>query len=124
MNIALIANDARNGLMVRFCIAYKGVFETHTLFSTATTGRLVSESSGLSVNVFFEHHGGEQQISARIACNEIDLLILFRDPFMSGKQKWEVEMLHLCDLHNIPLATNISTAEMLICGLSHGDLYR
>ena len=121
MNIALIANDARNELMVHFCIAHKRVFKKHTLYSTATTGRLISEASGLSVNSFPAHCGGEQQVSARIVCKEIDLLILFRDPLISDVEKREAEMLHLCDLYNVRLATNVNTAEMLICGLSHGN---
>jgi len=123
MNIALTASDVKKELMIQFCIAYKGILGKHTLYATATTGRLVSEASGLPVQRFLSgQQGGAQQISARIAYNEIDLLILFRDPMVSGAQDREAELLRLCDLHNVPVATNVATAEVLVLGLARGDL--
>ncbi len=124
MNIALTAHDSKKELMVQFCTAYIHTFSKHTLVATGTTGKLVSEATGLSVHRFLSGvHGGAQQIAARIACDEIDLLLFFRDPISrSPINPHETELLHLCDMHSIPLATNIATAEVLIHGLARGDL--
>lgn len=110
--------------MVQFCIAYCGVLSRHNLCATGTTGKLVSEATGLSIQRFLSgSQGGDQQISSRIACNEIDLLLFFRDPMTSKSHEVnEMNMLRLCDVHNIPMATNIATAEVLIHGLERGDL--
>ena len=124
MNIALIAHDAKKELMVQFCIAYCGVLSKHVLCATGTTGKLVSEATGLNIQRFLSgSHGGEQQISAKIACNEVDLLLFFRDPLTRKDQEpSESALLRLCDVHNIPVATNIATAEALIHALERGDL--
>ena len=124
MTIALIAHDAKKELMVQFCIAYCGVLSKHTLLATGTTGKLVSESTGLKIIKFLAgSQGGSQQISSRIGCDEIDLLLLFRDPLNpKPNEPDENVLLRLCDVHNIPVATNIATAEMLIHGLERGDL--
>ena len=113
MNITLMAHDKKKELMVQFCTAYKSVLSKHNLSATATTGRLVAEATGLPVTLYLSHNqGGHQQVDARIAYNEID--------------PWEdqqvVQTLHLCDAHNVPMATNLATAEMLILGLQRGDL--
>ncbi len=124
MNIALIAHDAKKELMVQFCIAYCGILSRHTLLATGTTGKLVSEATGLNIIKFLSgSQGGSQQIGSRIGCDEIDMLLYFRDP--SGAKIGEPDenvLLRLCDVHNIPVATNIATAEMLIHGLERGDL--
>ena len=119
MNIAVIAHDSKKELMVQFCIAYCGILSRHNL-----CGKLVSEATGLEIQRFLSgSHGGDQQISSRIACNEIDLLLFFRDPMTSKTHEInEMNMLRLCDVHNIPVATNIATAEVLIHGLERGDL--
>lgn len=124
MNIALIAHDAKKELMVQFCIAYCGILSRHSVCATGTTGKLVSEATGLNIQKFLSgQQGGDQQISARIACNEIDLLLLFRDPNApKPHEPNEANLLRLCDVHNIPVATNIATAESLIHGLDRGDL--
>ncbi len=124
MNIALIAHDAKKELMVQFCIAYCGVLSRHTLLATGTTGKLVSEATGLNIIKFLGgSQGGSQQIASRIGCDEIDLLLLFRDPLKrKPTEPDENALLRLCDVHNIPVATNIATAEMLIHGLERGDL--
>lgn len=124
MNIALMAHDSKKELMVQFCIAYCGILSRHNLCATGTTGKLVSEATGLEIQRFLSgSHGGDQQISSRIACNEIDLLLFFRDPMTSKTHEInEMNMLRLCDVHNIPVATNIATAEVLIHGLERGDL--
>ena len=124
MNIALIAHDAKKELMTQFCIAYCGVLSRHTLCATGTTGKIVSEATGLSIQRFLSgSQGGDQQIAARIACNEIDLLLFFRDPLSpTPHEPNEANLLRLCDVHNIPVATNIATAEALIHSLDRGDL--
>lgn len=123
MNIAITAHDAKKELMVQFCIAYCGILSRHSLCATGTTGKLVSEATGLKVQRFLSgSQGGDQQISARIACNEIDLLLFFRDPLQKSNEANYQNLLHLCDMNNIPVATNIATAEVLIHGLERGDL--
>ena len=124
MNIAIIAHDSKKELMVQFCIAYCGILSRHNLCATGTTGKLVSEATGLEIQRFLSgSHGGDQQIASRIGCNEIDLLLFFRDPMTSKTHEInEMNMLRLCDVHNIPVATNIATAEVLIHGLERGDL--
>lgn len=124
MNIALIAHDTKKELMVQFCIAYCGVLSKHNLCATGTTGKMVAEVTGLNVQRYLSgSQGGDQQIAARISCNEIDLLLFFRDP-ISVKQHEpnDMNLLRLCDVHNIPVATNIATAEALIHALERGDL--
>jgi methylglyoxal synthase len=124
MTIALIAHDAKKELMVQFCIAYCGILSHHTLVATGTTGKTVAEATGLEINKFLAgSQGGSQQIASRIGCDEIDMLLLFRDPLNpKPHEPDEASLLRLCDVHNIPVATNIATAEMLIHGLERGDL--
>ena len=124
MNIAIIAHDAKKELMVQFCIAYCGVLSRHNIVATGTTGKLVSEATGLEIVKFLSgSQGGAQQIGSRISCDEIDLVLLFRDPLNpKPSEPDERVLLNLCDVHNIPVATNIATAEVLIHGLERGDL--
>lgn len=124
MNIAITAHDAKKELMVQFCIAYCGILSRHTLCGTGTTGKMVSEATGLKIKQFLSGpQGGDQQIAARIACNEIDLLLFFRDPLTpKPNEPNDMNLLRICDMHNIPVATNIATAEVLIHGLERGDL--
>ena len=125
MNIAFLAHDKKKELMVQFCTAYKSVLMKHNLFATATTGRLIAENTGLPITMLLSHkQGGHQQINARIAYNEIDLVVLFTDP--NAIDPWGdahlVETIRHCDKHNVPIATNLASAEMLIMGLQRGDL--
>ena len=124
MNIALIAHDKKKELMVQFCMAYCGILSKHTLCATGTTGKQVAEATGLHVDRFLSGaQGGDQQIGARVAYNEIDMVIFLRDPLSSNSREPDVNsLLKVCDVHNIPIATNIATAEMLILGLDRGDL--
>lgn len=124
MNIALIAHDAKKELMVQFCIAYCGILSRHHLCATGTTGKLVHEATGLEIQRFLGgSSGGGQQIAARIGYEEIDLLLFFRDPLTAKPHEPnDMELLRLCDVHNIPVATNIATGEVLIHGLERGDL--
>lgn len=124
MKIALIAHDTKKELMVQFCIAYCGILSKHTLLATATTGKLVADATGLNIIRFLGgSQGGSQQIASRIGCDEVDMLLIFRDPLTAGPDEPDdAALLRLCDIHNIPVATNIATAEMLIHGLERGDL--
>ena len=124
MNIALVAHDNKKDLMVQFCTAYCGILAQHTLCATSTTGQIISDATGLSVHRFMAFaHGGGQQIAARIACNEIDMLLFFRDRLNpKPSEANDMNLLRLCDMHSIPVATNIATAEVLIHGLERGDL--
>jgi methylglyoxal synthase len=124
MNIALIAHDSKKELMVQFCIAYCGILSRHNLCATGTTGKLVSEATGLEIMRFLSgSQGGADQIAARISYNEIDLLLVFRDPInLKPGEPSDAELSRLCDVHNIPIATNIATAEALIHALERGDL--
>lgn len=125
MNIALTAQDKKKELIVQFCTAYKSILAKHNLYATATTGRLVADATGLPISLFLSHkNGGHQQIDARIAYNEIDLVLMFSDP--DNRDPWEdqqiIETLRHCDKHNVPCGTNLASAEMLIMGLQRGDL--
>ncbi len=124
MNIALVAHDAKKELIVRFCIAYCGILSRHKLCATASTGKMVSDATGLKVIKFLTgSQGGYQQIASRISCGEVDMVIFFRDsvhPENIGRA--EDDLIRLCDVHIVPLATNIATAEVLIHGLERGDL--
>ncbi len=124
MNIALIAHDAKKELMVQFCIAYCGILSRHNLCATGTTGKIVSETTGLKIVKFLSGaQGGGQQISAKIGCDEVDMLLFFRDPLNpKPHEPNDMNLLRICDMHNIPVATNIATAEVLIHGLERGDL--
>ena len=124
MNIALIAHDSKKELMVQFCIAYCGVLSRHHLYATGTTGKMVSEATGLSIIRYLSgSQGGDEQIASLIACDEVDLLLFFRDPMSkTSNVEKENDMFRLCDIRNIPMATNIGTAEALIHALERGDL--
>lgn len=124
MNIALIAHDKKKELMVQFCIAYKGILSKHNLVATGTTGGLIIDATGMDVHRFLSGtQGGDQQIGARIAYNEIDLVLFFRDPLNENMGEPDVApIIKLCDIHNVPIATNIATAEVLIHGLDRGDM--
>ncbi len=124
MTIALIAHDTKKELMVQFCIAYCGILSRYNLVSTGSTGKTVEEATGLQIVKFLSgSQGGSQQIAARIGCDEIDLLLMFRDPLGAKPEEPDEQvLLRLCDVHNIPVATNIATAEMLIHSLDRGDL--
>lgn len=124
MNIAISSHDSKKELMIQFCIAYYGTLSKHSLCATATTGKLVSEATGLNIFKFLSaKQGGEQQIAARVSCNEIDMVLFFRDPMSSRLIDQDSNNLtRLCDVYNIPVATNIATAEALIHALARGDL--
>ena len=123
MTIALMSHDPKKELMVQFCTAYSGIFAKHTLCATHATGGMIQDATGLKVHLFLPgRQGGAQQIGARIAYNEIDMVLIFADPAMEATDTDLHYVLELCDKHNVPCATNMATAEMLILGLDRGDL--
>ncbi len=123
MNIGFVAHDAKKKLMQNFCVAYRGILCKHTLFATGTTGRLIEEATGLNVHKFLAGHlGGEQQLGSDIEQNKMDLIIFLRDPLTPKVHEVDVNhIVKLCDTHNIPLATNLASAELLIKALDRGD---
>lgn len=124
MNIALVAHDAKKEQMVNFALAYRDILASHTLYATGATGELVENSTGLKVNKFRPGPlGGDQQIGAMIAQDEMDMVIFLRDPLTSQPHEPDITaLLRICDVHNIPLATNIASTEVMIKGLWRGDL--
>ena len=126
MHIAIIADDKKKELMTQFCIAYCGILNKHELCATNITGKYISEATGLEIEKLMAgSHGGVQQILSRIAYDEVDMVLYMRDPdaYHSMDEKESIDNLfRLCDIHSVPLATNIATAEVLINGLERGDL--
>lgn len=124
MNIGLIAHESKKKLMQNFCIAYRGILGKNSLYATGTTGRLIEEVTNLSVHKYLPGHlGGTQQLSADIESNLIDLVIFLSDPLTTNVRDSAVSnILKQCDTHNIPLATNLATAELLVLALDRGDL--
>lgn len=124
MNIALIAHDAKKENMVQFAIAYRDILKPHKLFATGTTGKKIIEATGLKVHRLQSGPlGGDQQIGGMVADERIDLVIFMRDPMTAQPHEPDINaLLRVCDVHNVPLATNIATAEVLIKGLMRGDL--
>ena len=124
MNIGLIAHDAKKKLMQNFCIAYRGILNKHELYATATTGRLIEEVTNLAIHKYLAGTlGGTQQMGSQIENNLLDMVIFLRAPQSKKDDEPDIfNIMHLCDIHNIPLATNLATAELLIKALEHGDL--
>jgi len=124
MEIAIIAHDIKKELMAQFCIAYYNILNKHNLCAAAVTGNYITEASGLKIEkLLMGDYGGEQQMASRVSYNEIDCLLYFRDTSNApGRDEDALGILRLCDMHNIPVATNIASAEMLIHGLERGDL--
>jgi methylglyoxal synthase len=124
MNIALAAHDNRKILMENFCIAYRHILSKHTIYATGTTGWLIEEATGLTLNKYLAGHvGGEKQLCVQISHNDIDLVIFMCDPDAHTHSESDfTEVARLCDMHNIPFASNLATAEVLILALDQGDL--
>ena len=124
LEIAIIAHDLKKELMAQFCIAYCGTLSKHNLCATAVTASYISEATGVHIDRLMSgEYGGEEQVASRIAYNEIDILLYFRDTRPTAVVKpAEMELLRACDQFNIPVATNIATAETIITALERGDL--
>ena len=124
MEIAIIAHDLKKELMTEFCIAYCGILSKHNLCATSITAKYISDATGLEIERLMAGiHGGKQQIASRISCNEIDVLLYFKDTRPDSQmEEIDTELLRLCDLYNVPVATNIATAEVIVTALDRGDL--
>jgi len=124
MKIGLIAHDSKKKLMQNFCIAYRGILNKHELFATGTTGRLIEEVTNLNVHKYLAGHlGGQQQLASQIESNDMDIVVFLRDPLSPNPHEPDVNsVVRLCDVYNIPFATNLATAELLVKALERGDL--
>ena len=126
MEIAIIAHDTKKELMTEFCIAYCGILSKHNLCATSITAKYISDATGLNIErMLTGEQGGEQQIASRIAYNEIDVLLYFRSTSPNANREIDesdYNLLRMCDMQNVPVATNIATAEVLVCALDRGDL--
>lgn len=124
MNIGLIAHDSKKALIQNFCIAYSGILGRHSLFATETTGRLIEEVTNLSVHKYLPGPlGGMQQLGSQVAQNGMDAVIFLRDPMAPKPHEPNVnDVVRLCDAYNIPMATNLATAELIILSIDRGDL--
>jgi len=124
MQIALIADDQKKELLNQFCIAYCGILSKQRICATSRTGKSVAEATGLDVECLLPaSHGGVQQISSRVSYDEVDIVIFFRDSSIeSSTNEIALDLLRLCDIHNVPVATNIASAEVIIRGLERGDI--
>ena len=123
MDIAIIAENNKKELMAQFCIAYCGILSKHHLFATATTAKYISEATGLNIDRLMSGDaGGEEQVASRVAYNEVDVLLFFRDTRPESYDPTDNELLRMCDIYNVPVATNIATAEVIVTALDRGDL--
>jgi len=124
VNIALIAHDKKKEDIVNFSVAYQNILAQHKLYATGTTGKLIAEATGLNVHRYLSGPmGGDQQIGSRVAYNRIDLVIFLRDPLTAQPHEPDINaLLRLCDVHNIPLATNLATAEVMVKAIKRGYL--
>lgn len=122
MKIALIAHDRKKDKLVEFAIAYRDILAEHELYATGTTGQKIMDATGLTITRFNSGPlGGDQQIGAMIANNDMDMVFFFRDPLTAQPHEPDVTALvRLCDVYHVPLATNMGTAEILLKGLQEG----
>lgn len=124
MNVALVAHNNKKKLMENLCIAYRHILSKHKLFATGATGQMLEEAINLPIQKYLTGHlGGENQLAAQVTLNDIDLVIHLRDPFEQRPYESDINSLaRLCDVHNIPVASNLGTAEALLLALDRGDL--
>ncbi len=124
MNVGLIAHDSKKKLMQNFCIAYRGILSKNTIFATGTTGRLIEEVTNLTVHKYLAGHlGGTEQMCTDIEQNQLDMVIFLRESVSPKRTDPDgSSIIRMCDLHNIPIATNLATGELLVKALERGDL--
>lgn len=122
LDVALIAHDNKKEDIVNLAIAYQSILQRANLYATGTTGLRIMEATDLKVHRFQSGpYGGDQQIGARIANNEMNFVIFLRDPLTAQPHDPDINaLLRLCDVHNVPVATNMATAEALIRAMDHG----
>lgn len=123
MNVALLAHDNKKKLMENLCVAYRHILSRHNLYATGTTGQMIEQAVNLPVHKYLAGHlGGEQQLGSQITHNDIDLVIFLRNPMQQKQYDPDINLvLQLCDVHNIPIASNLATAEALLQALDRGD---
>lgn len=126
LNLALIAHDNKKAEMVAFAFANKDLLRCYEIYATGTTGKLLNEKTGLAVNRMLSGpYGGDQQIGAKVASGEIDLVIFLRDPLTALPHDPDISaLLRVCDVHNVPVATNLATAELVLAAFSHNAFTR
>ena len=124
MKVGLLAHDSKKKLMQNFCIAYRGILTRHDLYATGTTGSLIQEVTNLKVHKFLPGEtGGVRQLASQIEQGNLDMIIFLRDPSPEADGETELtEVIRLCDMYNIPIGTNLATAELLIHALERGEL--
>lgn len=125
MNIGLTAHNSKKALLDGFCIAYKGILKKHTLIATGATAGRIEKATGLPVEKLLPGDmGGSKQLENIIANNDIDMVIFFHSADLTERAEGInlAEVSRLCDMYNIPLATNIATAESLVLCLDRGDM--
>ena len=122
MRIALIAHDRKKADMIALAGRYKDLLSRHELYATGTTGKLITENTGLPVTRMQSGPiGGDQQIGAMVASGAMDCIIFLRDPLTAQPHEPDVSaLLRLCDVHSIPLATNLKSAEIMLDALKAG----
>ena len=110
--------------MAQFCIAYCGILSRHHICATQTTGGYIAEATGLNIETYMSgHSGGTEQLASKISFNEIDIVFYFRSTeHVNEVLEGENNLLRLCDAYNIPVATNLATAEALVLALDNGTL--
>lgn len=124
MKVGLLAHDSKKKLMQNFCIAYRGILTRHELYATGTTGTLIEEVTNLKIHKFLPGEtGGVRQLTSQIEQGNLDMIIFLRDssPEYDGEPDLS-SVIRLCDMYNIPIATNLATAELLIHALERGEL--
>jgi methylglyoxal synthase len=124
MKIALIAHDRKKEEIVQLAMAYESILAKHELYATGTTGQKIMEATSLKVTRFLSGPlGGDQQIGAMVARNEMDVIIFLRDPLTAQPHEPDIiALLRLCDVHRIPFATNLGTAEILLKALAKDEI--
>ena len=124
MNIALVAHDEMKNTMIGFCIAYEEILKKYGIYATGTTGKRIMDETNLNINRLASGPlGGDQQIGSMIACSELDLVIFLRDPLTAQPHEPDVSaLLRLCDVVNIPLATNLASAEIMLTALGRNEI--
>jgi len=124
MRIALIAHDQMKSTMLDFVYEHAEFLRAHKLVATATTGKLIVQEHGLKVvTVLSGPQGGDAQVSALAATGELDAVVFLRDPLTAQPHEPDISaLLRICDVHNIPLATNVGAAKHLLRSLESGGL--
>lgn len=124
LNIALIAHDKKKSTMVGFCIAYENILAKYGLYATGTTGQRIMNETKLNIKRLKSGPlGGDQMIGCLIAEKKIDLVIFLRDPLTAQPHEPDIQaLIRLCDVYNVPVATNLASAEIFIKALDNGEL--